>query len=1379
MCLPVLDADSMESASTRIPFRPFHAALVGIFGGRRRRLVVFPALLLVSLTLSATARAAPQLALEMTHENPYGAEGTVDPYTGSATTFARESGFDSYTLTVKNTAPQPSAARHVGQTLSCDPGNWYEGEAFTYRWLRNGTEIAGAEGDEYQIVAADEGAALQCLVTDTNAGGALTLPSAAVSVAPVPATAPPVLAARPEVAEYEGGYVEAGFVLTCAPGKWEGDPAFAYRWLRNGVTIAGAESDEYEVTAADESADLQCQVTATNAGGSVVAATTYPIVVEPEIAYPPYTASPPTIPAGGERNETTGQVTVTDNLPPGIELAGENAGVEASGSGWNCTISAGNGAATCTRSDPLAPAATYPPITLHVHVNDGATLGMPPSGGLTNTASVEGGGAPSASVSDPTAITTAVPFGIESFTTSVTGSLGEPFTQAGGHPFAASTTIVFDSTTNDHGQLQNAGGDPREVQVELPPGFVGDPQAAARCPLGAFQKATGISTSACPTDTEVGFVQIAILGTPKAGPGYGPDSYSPIYDLQPAPGHPAELGFISSTQAFVLDASVRSDGDYGITVGDNGTPDSPTALALRLTLCENGVAQSGLVFSCGLAGTGSTPFLTLPVDCAAPAPLSTLRVDSYEDPAEYLTRTVPTGTKLVGEEPNAESLLTGCGALSFQPTLELHPSPVAEGGTTQADEPSDYEVDVKVPQPEEDATDATPELEDAVVTLPEGVTVDPSAADGLQACSNARFGLGSTAEPPEPAACPLASQIGTVKVVTPLLEKPLEGQVFVGEPECSPCDSADAEAGRVFRLFLQVRSPERGVIVKLAGHVSANPATGRLQATFTQQPQLPFSELLLTFTGGARAPLANPQTCGTFTTTTDLTPWSAPGMGGLSGDEAISGTPDATPSSSFDVDWNGAGGACPASLPFAPSFSAGSQTPTAGASSQFAVTFGREDREQDISGVTVTTPPGLLGKIAGVPQCPEAQANAGTCGPESQIGTTTVGAGPGPHPFYLGGRVYLTGPYKGDPFGLSIVVPAVAGPFDLGTVVVRAAITVNPATAALTIASDPLPQYVDGVQLRLREIHVEVNRPGFVLDPTDCAEQSVGATLTAAQGASATLSTPYEVGGCGDLPFAPELTATVAGHGSKADGTSFDVDLRSPGLGQANIAKLDLELPKALSSRDSTLNKACFQAVFAANPAACQQASAIGQATIHTPLLNSPLSGPAYLVSHGGAAFPDVALVLQGEGIELVLDGKTDIKHGITYSSFESAPDAPFTSFEAQLPAGPHGIFTPNVPSEDRFSLCGKASLSMPTILTAQNGKQIRQTTKVTVTGCKASKPLTRAQRLERALHACRAKHKSKRRERLACEERARRQYGPKAKGRTSKKRSTKRARKR
>jgi hypothetical protein len=1330
------------------------------------RILALAAILLSLMGATASsALAAPSWGIEMTHANAYGLQAAscpggheslpgepdcgVDPYTGSGTTFARESAFNTYTITVKNTA---AASLAPGVALSCNQGLWEQTPTFAYRWLRDGTEITAAESSEYTLTAADEGKAIQCVITGANRAGAVNEATAALTVPPVPATAVAAASTLPSATNEGVGAQPEGTALTCTPGEWSGSPTFSYQWLRNGVPIPGAEANEYTISHTDlgtteAGAALQCQVTATNAGGSVVAENPEPIVVEPEVpeSYPPgpKPRNRPTISV----NETSGLMTVADHLPEGLVLA-NHLGNKGFGPGWqgepnegSCSIVNGGAAFTCRNSTPLARGESYPPITLPVRVTGEAPVGAPPAGGVTNTVAVSGGGAGSVLASDPTAIAPAVPFGIQSFTTSVTESLGGPFTQAGGHPFAANATFVFNYTPEHNGRLQTAGGTPKDIETALPPGFMGDPQNTTKCTAAQFQLRSGGLSTACPISAAVGFATVALSGAPIEGGVANPfanrlGETGWVYNLEPTPGHAAAFGFVFSGVVFALNATLRSDGDYGVTVGDSqsgrGVTGSHGLQALSLTLCSYGVTgeESGgggggnveSTAACAAPAAGVKPFLTTPTRCSGPAPFTTLRADTYENPAQYVSKTVYNGTNVSGSTPSAtESFVTGCNLLQFQPEIEFKPRSTSEGGTTQADEPTGMAFALKVPQTNEVGVNGTPELKSATVTLPEGMTVDPSAANGLQACSNLQFGLGSTAEPAEPAACPPVSQIGTVKVTTPLLEQPLEGQVFLGEPECSPCRATDAEDGHIFRLFLQVRSPERGVIVKLAGHVSANPTTGRLQATFTEQPQLPFNELLLTFTGGARASLASPQTCGTFTTSTDLTPWSTSGLGGLSGSEAIAGTPDATPSSSFNVDWNGAGGACPASLPFAPSFSAGSQTPTAGASSPFSVTFGREDREQDISGVSVSTPPGLLGEVSQVPRCAEAQANAGTCGPESLIGSTTVGAGPGPHPFYLGGKVYLTGPYKGGPFGLSIVVPAVAGPFNLGTVVVRASIAVNPSTGALTIASDPLPQFVDGVQLRLRRINVEVNRPGFMLNPTSCAQQAVAATITAAQGASSSVSTPFEVGGCQSLRFSPSFAASTQAKTSKANGASLTVTVKSA-TGQSNIAKVDLQLPKTLPTRLTTLQKACTAAQFNANPAGCPEGSDIGTARVLTPILNTPLTGPAYLVSHGGAAFPDVEFVLQGEGITIVFDGKTDIKKGITYSRFETVPDAPISSFETSLPEGPHSILGANLPANANGSMCGQ-HLSIPTIITAQNGKQIKQNTKIAVTGCKASKP--------------------------------------------------------
>ncbi|HEY5045084.1 MAG TPA: hypothetical protein VII53_04440, partial [Solirubrobacteraceae bacterium] len=693
----------------------------------------------------------------------------------------------------------------------------------------------------------------------------------------------------------------------------------------------------------------------------------------------------------------------------------------------------------------------------------------------------------------------------------------------------------------------------------------------------------------CPASSAIGFttaiVNYAEIDGGKARPfGGAPQNTFVVYNLAPPPAVAASFAFVDSGAFFALDARVRSDGDYGLTIGDTHVGRVPIDLnglkAVSLTICGYGVTGHGTIqggaatVACSAPAAGVRPFLTTPSSCSGPAPVTTVVADTYENPADYVSKTVFNGTQLAGDAPSAtESFGTGCDALQFAPTVEFGPTSGAEGGTSQADEPTGAQFNLKIPQaPEQAAANATPELKDATVTLPEGMSANPAAADGLQACSDGQFGLGSTVEPAEPAGCSTSSQIGTLEVCTPLLANQtgkaengeqidqeceegkaapmLQGQVFVGEPECSPCSASDVEEGKLFRLFLQVRAPERGVIVKLAGKVHANPLTGRLQATFAEQPQLPFGELRLKLKGGPRAPLATPQSCGSAQTSTVITPWSAPGVGGVSGSEPIAGTPDAMPSSSFNVDWDGSGGACPVTMPFGPSFSAGTASSTAGGSSPLSVTFGRQDREQDLSGITLSTPEGLLGRVSQVSRCSEAQAGAGTCPASSQIGTATVAAGAGPNPYYLSGQVYLTGPYKGDPFGLSIEVPAEAGPFKLagntgrGLEVVRAAIAVNPSTAALTIASDALPQVVDGVPLRLRQVHVEVNRPGFMLNPTSCAPLSIGATLTGSQGASASVSSPFEVGGCESLPFSPSFYASTQGKTSKAGGASLTITVR-------------------------------------------------------------------------------------------------------------------------------------------------------------------------------------------------------------------------------------------
>jgi hypothetical protein len=590
-----------------------------------------------------------------------------------------------------------------------------------------------------------------------------------------------------------------------------------------------------------------------------------------------------------------------------------------------------------------------------------------------------------------------------------------------------------------------------------------------------------------------------------------------------------------------------------------------------------------------------------------------------------------------------------------------------------------------------------------------------------------------------------------VEIETPLLTDHLKGSVYLAEQDNNPFGSL---------LALYVTAAADGVSIKVAGKVEADPRTGQLTTTFENTPQLSFSDFKLDFFGGPRAPLVTPSSCGTYTTTSSLTPWSAP-QSGLA----------ATPSYSFQI-LSGTGGAPCAAPGFTPSFTAGTTNNQAGGFSPFTLTMSRNDGEQNLGTVSTRMPPGLVGMLSKVPLCGEPQASAGTCPTASQIGHVTVGVGTGPYPLQTPepGKpedpVFLTGPYKGAPFGLSIVVPAEAGPFNLDEngkpVVVRATINVDPSTAQITVTSDPLPQILQGIPLQIRTVNVSIDKGGFIFNPTSCEPQSVAGTLTSTQGATAGVSSGFQATNCAVLKFAPKFAASTKATTSKANGASLTVKLTYPSTPQgteANIARVKVDLPKQLPSRLTTLQKACTAAQFEANPAGCPAASVVGHAKAITPILPVPLEGPAYFVSHGSEAFPSLIVVLQGYGVTVDLVGSTFISNaGITSSTFKTVPDVPVGSFELTLPQGKYSALASNLPAADKGSLCGQ-TLKMPTAFVAQNGAEIHESTAIGVTGCaKARKATpTRTQKLARALKACHKKHGSKR---ASCEKAARQKYG-------------------
>jgi hypothetical protein len=675
---------------------------------------------------------------------------------------------------------------------------------------------------------------------------------------------------------------------------------------------------------------------------------------------------------------------------------------------------------------------------------------------------------------------------------------------------------------------------------------------------------------------------------------------------------------------------------------------------------------------------------------------------SWEEPLNDLAEAV---NGIAGEA--LSSPVAGCNRLRFQPTLSLTPE------TPLADEPTGATVDLNVPQAPPNGLEgtATPPIKTTTVTLPAGMSLSAAAADGLTACP-ADGPEGIDIDASGAGHCALSSQIGTVEAATPILSEPLRGQVYVAQPGCGgagepACTASDAQDGNLFGIYVQLEGS--GVVIKLRGSASVDPATGQVTTTFRETPQQPLSDLKVRLKGGPRAPLANPQSCGEALTTSDITPWSTPE------------TPDATPSFAFNVS------GCEGSA-FAPWFSAGTTSANAGAYTALTTTFTRGDRTQDLGAIQVHTPPGLLGSLAHVTLCEEPQATAGTCSTASQIGTARASAGAGSHPFWVSGPVYLTGPYRGAPFGLSVALPAVAGPFNLGTVVVRSALTIDPHSSALTVTSDPLPQILDGVPLRVQTVNVTVDRPQFVFNPTNCATQQIAASIASAQGSIAQVASPFTAAGCRSLPFKPTFSATSLAKTSKLGGAALDVKV-SQAPGQANIRRVILQLPKVLPARLTTLQKACLAAQFDANPAGCPPGSIIGYAKAATPVLSVPLQGPAYLVSHGGAAFPDVVFVLQGQGIRIDVTGATDIKKGITYSRFETVPDAPISSFETILPEGPHSVLTAIA------SLCAH-KLIAPTTIEGQNGGLVRQSTQIKVSGCPKARTSRKGKRARRAAHA-------------------------------------------
>ncbi len=840
-------------------------------------------------------------------------------------------------------------------------------------------------------------------------------------------------------------------------------------------------------------------------------------------------------------NAAAGPITFSIALPAGLTVSSVT---PLFGGGWDCSsVIPGSSSAVCAKGE--GEMARWTPTTFIVDL----AVAPAAAGTLTATFSVSGGEAsdPTATATDPTTIAPGpMPFGIDAFDSRATAGAAEaPFTQAAGHPDATTTSIDFNTYTNPQPYKGTAWpvAPTKDVLVDLPPGFLGNPTTLAQCTLADLANAHGTQVlPLCPVDSQVGVATIrSLVGTfifQGLRTVLGPLA---LYNMVPPPGAPARFAFNAGGTIVIFDAHLRSSGDYGLSVDADNIPEGVDAAGSEVTFWGVPAASShDLERSCPGGDNPSAgpsapsckspaslvPFLRQPTACTASGEglSSTARADSWFEPGAF------TAPKLSSSPLDTE----GCAAVPFNPGLSAQPT------TNAADSPSGLDLHLTVPQDcwTQPGSICQSDLRDAEVKLPAGMTLNPSAASGLAACTPAQVGLTTpTGSSPihfgeAPANCPDGSKIGKVDIKTPLLEEELHGGVYLAKQNDNPFNS-------LLAMYLVAENAQRGVIVKQAGRIDVGPG-GRLTTVFSDAPQQPFTALHVSLFGGPRAALRTPPACGEFASQAKLTPWS--------------GGPAANLASVFDIT------NCPNSG-FDPKLSAGTQNPLAGSYSPFSLRLTREDGTQELAALDETLPAGLAARLAGIPYCPDSALAAvsgaeGTgasqeahpsCPAASQVGTVTVGAGAGPNPFYTSsGRAYLAGPYKGAPLSIAVITPAVAGPLDLGSVVVRNALYVDPATAQGTVKSDPIPTALHGIPLDLRDVRVQLSRSGFTLNPTSCEPKSVDATATSAQGAVARPSARFQAAGCDRLGFKPKLALKLSGGTKRGAHPALKATLTMP-----------------------------------------------------------------------------------------------------------------------------------------------------------------------------------------------------------------------------------------
>jgi hypothetical protein len=814
---------------------------------------------------------------------------------------------------------------------------------------------------------------------------------------------------------------------------------------------------------------------------------------------------------------------------------------------------------------------------------------------------------------------------------------------------------------------------PHSVDLELPTGMVGNPTQIPVCELPALVGATG---SSCPLASQVGFGRVVSL------PGENEHvNEVGIFNLPHGSDVPARFGFNAFGVVVIIEPRVGPGPDYAISSGTAAVSQTEELKSAELTLwgvpadpVHNPQRGNGFTFG-NEPESPRVAFMSNPTSCTESPVAFTAKGDSWDNPGIFDVRT------LTADEDGTPFVFDGCQKLPFAPTATVNPQ------SRLAQSPSGLDVAINLPQSDDPDALATAAMRKVEMTFPEGVTVNASSAQGLGACSQAQIKL-ETNDAPQ---CPDASKLGTVTIDTPLLDEQLQGSVYLATQNDNPFNS-------LLALYIAVKGP--GFWLKLPGKVEVDSNTGQMTTIFDDNPQLPFSDLHLQLSGGPRAALSTPRTCGTYNIHTEFTSWAS--------DEPV---PSDSP---FTVDQG-----CAAASQFSPDLETFTGDPHGGSFSPFTLRVTRADGEPSLSRIQATLPEGLLAKLAGVPLCGDAQATTGDCPASSQVGKVIVGAGSGPTPLYVpeAGKAptaaYLAGPYKGAPYSMVVKVPAQAGPFDLGTVAVRNALNIDPTSAQVTASSDPLPQILQGIPIAYRDVRVEVNRPEFTINPTSCKAKEITSVLTSATGQTATPSSPFQASACGELGFGPSLKLAFKGKMNRTGNPAVSAVLKAP-AGQANIAKTTVILPKSQFIDNSHISNPCTRVQFNAND--CPAGSILGKATAYTPLLDKPLSGPVYFRSNGGdRELPDLVADLNGQ-IHVTLVGFIDTaKSGGVRTRFTNVPDAPVSKFVLKLKGGKKGLIEN---SEDLCSFTPKAKVQM----TGQNGKTANSSLKIGTSCASGSK---------------------------------------------------------